>query len=123
MAAPDKSFTTLLPLGASLDEHKVACTHSLLTKDSKWYAASCAVYFVICLFDFIVVPSWIGLNRESFVDLLPLVEGLEASVANTVVARPQWQPLTLQGGGLFHLAFGAIITGTSVYRNKNTMSF
>jgi len=123
MADKELKIPSVLPLGASLDEQKVACTHSLLTKDSKWYAASCVVYFLICLFDFIIVPSWIGLTRESYLDLLPLVEDLEASVASMVLARPQWQPLTLQGGGLFHLAFGAIITGTSVYRNKNTMSF
>jgi hypothetical protein len=34
----------------------------------------------------------------------------------TILAPRTWTPLTLQGGGLFHLSFGAILTGAAYTR-------
>lgn len=31
----------------------------------------------------------------------------------------QYTPLTLQGNGLFHVAFGAILTGSALNKNNN----
>lgn len=76
-----------------------------------FHIASVLVYLGICIFDFIIVPGWIGLNRDSYQILVPLIAELDPLVAQTIVARPQWDPLTLKGGGLFHIAMGAIITG------------
>ena len=64
-------------------------------------------YMVIVAFDFILFPiGW------------PI---LLAHYKQPIVA---WQPLTLQGGGLFHLAMGAILGVTSwrSYQNTTTAS-
>lgn len=57
-----------------------------------------AVYMVTCIADFIVFPilwSIIQMTSKGQVTL-------------------QWQPLTLQGAGLYHIAMGAIL-GIAVY--------
>ena len=38
------------------------------------------------------------------------------------IASTQWQPLTLQGGGLVHVAFGAIIGVTAFGRTKEKLA-
>jgi hypothetical protein len=64
---------------------------------SHWRPMMAWQYFVICLFDFLIAPvffawfSWV-----------------------TKTNMTQWTPLTLQGGGLYHLSMGAII-GISSY--------
>ena len=65
---------------------------------TKWRPMMAWMYLVVCLFDFVLFPiGW------SF--LQALEHGQIAS---------QWQPLTLQGGGLFHIAMGLIL-GVSAY--------
>ncbi len=50
------------------------------------------VYLLICFFDFVIFPiTWNFLQREA---------GVEYG---------QWMPLTLEGGAIFHLAFGGIL--------------
>mgnify|MGYP003327834405 CR=1 FL=1 len=49
-------------------------------------------YAIIVLFDFMLAP--IGLGIYTAVTKQPYI---------------QWQPLTIQGGGLFHIAMGAVI--------------
>jgi hypothetical protein len=49
-------------------------------------------YAIIVLFDFMLAP--IGLSIYTIVTKQPYI---------------QWQPLTIQGGGMFHIAMGAII--------------
>ena len=51
-------------------------------------------YMATCLFDFVVAPI-----------LWSIVQAL----GNGGVVSTQWQPLTLQGAGLYHVAMGAII--------------
>lgn len=66
--------------------------------NSKWRPMMGWVYIAICLFDFILFPiAWTLLQT--------VIRG-----ASTV----QWMPLTLQGGGLLHISFGAIV-GVSTY--------
>jgi len=38
------------------------------------------------------------------------------TMAQTAQATRQWNPLTLLGAGMFHLAFGALLTGGAVTR-------
>jgi hypothetical protein len=60
---------------------------------SKWRPAMGWMYMVVCSFDFIIAPvMWSVLQAIS-----------KGSVST------QWQPLTLQGAGLFHLAMGAVL--------------
>jgi hypothetical protein len=77
-----------------------------------------AIYAAICIFDFIVVPSWIGLHRQDLLggfEMMSLTK-LESAVQIQLIESltQQHQPFTLQGGGLFHLAFGALLTGSAI---------
>ena len=58
---------------------------------NKWRPAMGWMYMMVCVFDFIVFPV-----------LWAIVQFWETSAAND--AFRQWQPLTLQGAGLFHMA-------------------
>lgn len=66
--------------------------------NKQWRPAMAWLYLYICAADFIVFPI--------------LWSIIQAHDHGSVSA--QWQPLTLQGGGLVHLAFGTIL-GISAY--------
>lgn len=57
-----------------------------------WRPAMAIQYFIICMFDFMLAP--IGLAIYS------AVRGIDYIA---------WHPLTLEGGGLYHIALGAIL--------------
>jgi hypothetical protein len=61
--------------------------------NNKWRPAMGWLYLVVCFFDFVAFPI-----------LWSVLQGLFHGTINS-----QWQPLTLQGAGLFHIAMGAII--------------
>jgi hypothetical protein len=64
----------------------------------KWRPAMGWTYMVICIFDMIVAPVlW---------SIIQMIGGGEV--------KTQWQPLTLQGAGLFHIAMGAVL-GIAAY--------
>jgi hypothetical protein len=66
--------------------------------NSKWRPVMGWMYMIVCIFDFIIFPIlWSGIQ----------------AVAHGQV-NMQWQPITLQGAGLFHIAMGAIL-GIAVY--------
>ncbi len=65
--------------------------------NSKWRPAMGWMYMLTCITDFVLFPVlW--------------------SLAQTLLKQPitQWQPLTLQGAGLFHIAMGAVL-GIAAY--------
>ena len=62
----------------------------------KWRPMMAIMYMMVCLFDFIVFPI-----------MFTVVQFWETSAAND--AFRQWSPLTLLGGGLFHVAMGAVL--------------
>ena len=66
--------------------------------NSKWRPACGWMYILVCLFDFMIAPILWSVTQAVF----------HGGV------NVQWQPLTLQGAGLFHVAMGAII-GVSAY--------
>ena len=90
-----------------------------LVSEDSWKGLAAITYLVICIFDFIVVPAWIGVTRPSALDILLQARDLDyALVAETVrILATQHSPFTLQGGGVFHIAFGAVLTG-SVLKDK-----
>lgn len=58
----------------------------------KWRPAAAWTYIAITVFDFVISPivfSW-----------------FQYSIGQPIT---QWAPLTLQGSGLFHISFGAIV--------------
>jgi uncharacterized membrane protein len=66
--------------------------------NSKWRPMMGWMYMVVCTMDFVIFPI-----------LWSLIQALaHGNVSN------QWQPITLQGAGLFHISMGAII-GISAY--------
>ena len=65
---------------------------------AKWRPMMGWMYMCICMFDFMIAPI-----------LWSTIQALFHGGITT-----QWQPLTLQGGGLFHVAMGAVI-GISAY--------
>jgi hypothetical protein len=64
--------------------------------NTKWRPAMGWMYMAVCVFDFILFPI-----------LWAVVQFWETQAAND--AFRQWQPLTLQGAGLFHMAMGAVL--------------
>jgi Holin of 3TMs, for gene-transfer release len=66
--------------------------------NSKWRPAMGWMYMIVCMFDFVVFPILWSL--------------LQAHDHGQVTS--QWQPLTLQGAGLFHMAMGAVL-GVAVF--------
>ena len=66
--------------------------------NAKWRPMMGWMYMCICMFDFMIAPI-----------LWSVIQALFHGGITT-----QWQPLTLQGAGLFHVAMGAVI-GISAY--------
>ncbi len=45
-----------------------------LQKEEGWKSLMAIIYAIICIFDFIVVPSYMGMVQKSQVDMLDLTE-------------------------------------------------
>lgn len=67
----------------------------------KWRPMMAIMYMVCCLADFAIFPI-----------MFTIVQFWETQAAND--AFRQWVPITLQGGGLFHVAMGAVL-GVSAF--------
>lgn len=66
---------------------------------NRWRPMMAWLYFATCLFDFILFPIlWSILQSRGVTGDVTMI----------------WQPITLQGGGLYHVAMGAIL-GIAVY--------
>jgi len=75
------------------EELKEDNTESDHWMQTKWRPAMGWMYMVVCSFDFVVAPI-----------MWSVLQAISKGVVST-----QWQPLTLQGAGLFHLAMGAVL--------------
>jgi hypothetical protein len=58
-----------------------------------WRPAMAWQYFTVCLYDFLFAPM--------------IHQYIQLNVPGETI--PQWVPLTLQGGGLYHVAMGAMV--------------
>ena len=80
---------------------------------SMWRPLSAVTYLSICIFDFIVAPYFVQAQPNDLAEIfryvlqMPIEQQSEALAI--MYAKGQWSSLTLQGGGLFHIAFGAIL--------------
>lgn len=73
--------------------------------NSKWRPMMGWMYMAICTADFMLFPVlW--------------------SLAQTILKQPitQWQPLTLQGAGLFHVAMGAVLGIAAMGRTQEKLA-
>ena len=66
--------------------------------NSKWRPMMGWMYMGVCIFDFVLAPVLWSLTQAMF----------HGGV------NVQWQPLTLQGAGLFHISMGAVL-GLAAY--------
>ena len=84
----------------------------LLVNDNKswfnkrWRPAMAWVYMAICIVDFIIYPVLWSLLQAHYNGQVP----------------NQYQPLSLQSGGLVHLAFGAILGLAAYGRSKEKIA-
>ncbi len=63
-----------------------------------------------------VVPIWYGLNRPdlaTFIEILNTVKDPLIQLELMKKMTGEKPPFTVMGGGIFHLAFGAILTGSA----------
>lgn len=70
--------------------------------NKKWRPAMGWLYMLTCFFDFVIFPV--------------LWSVLQAMSKGQVTS--QWQPLTLQGAGLYHIAMGAVLGIAAYGRTK-----
>lgn len=67
-----------------------------------WWRPLMAIqYLVVCIFDFLIFPT-INFGLSSL---------------NLITYR-DWHPLTLQGGGLYHVSMGAVV-GVTAWQRTN----
>ena len=80
---------------------------------SLWRPIAAVVYLSICVFDFIIAPYYVQAQPHDLAEIFTYVLQLDIKQQSEglaiMYAKGQWQSLTLQGGGLFHIAFGAIL--------------
>jgi hypothetical protein len=70
--------------------------------NKKWRPAMAYMYMSVCISDFI---------------LFPILWSVLQLISNGSVTTP-WQPISLQGAGLFHIAMGAVIGITAYGRTQ-----
>lgn len=74
--------------------------------NKKWRPMMGWMYMAICTFDFMIAPV-----------LWSIVQAL----GNGGKVELQWNPLTLQGAGLFHMAMGAVLGIAAYGRTKEKL--
>jgi hypothetical protein len=77
--------------------------------NTKWRPAMGWMYMGVCIFDFVLAPI-----------LWAVIQFWETESAND--AFRQWQPMTLQGAGLFHMAMGAVLGLAAWGRTQEKLS-
>jgi hypothetical protein len=74
--------------------------------NSKWRPMMGWMYMGVCMFDFVLAPV-----------MWSLLQSLSHGAVGT-----QWQPLTLQGAGLFHIAMGAVLGIAAMGRTQEKLA-
>jgi hypothetical protein len=74
--------------------------------NSKWRPMMGWLYMSVCVFDFVLAPV-----------LWSMLQAVFHGGINV-----QWQPLTLQGAGLFHIAMGAVLGIAAMGRTQEKLA-
>ena len=74
--------------------------------DTKWRPAMGWTYMAICILDFAIFPI-----------MWSILQALASGRVET-----QWDPITLRGAGLFHMAMGAIVGVTAWSRGQEKLA-
>lgn len=85
------------------EETKMIASKDFMTR--KWRPMMAFVYMATCIADFIIFP---------------ILWSLLQAYSNGQVTS-QWQPLTLQGAGFFHIAMGAVLGIAAYGRTKEKL--
>lgn len=90
-----------------------------------WKPASAFAYTLICFCDFVIFPSYSGLNKVDLIVLIDHIKDLDISVQAQLIraASDGYEPFTLRGSGLFHLSFGALLTGAAIAKNTTGVTY
>ena len=88
-----------------------------------WRWTALITYLVICIYDFLVVPVYYGIARMglNLADYMAHIQAIEDPMVQMEYLKKlvsQHEPFTLKGGGLFHLSFGALLTGSAIGKKK-----
>jgi hypothetical protein len=75
----------------------------------KWRPMMAMMYMTCCLMDFAIFPI-----------MFTIVQFWETAIQND--AFRQWVPITLQGGGLFHVAMGGVLGVTAYGRTQEKVA-
>lgn len=75
--------------------------------NAKWRPMMGWMYMVVCTCDFV---------------LFPVLWSLMHAVLHTSSTGAQWQPLTLNGAGLFHIAMGAVLGIAAMGRTQEKLA-
>jgi hypothetical protein len=93
-----------------------------MQRDEGWKTIMAVVYAIICLVDFVIMPMAItafkGHGLQDFIinNLRTFDPGIQVQILQAVAK--DYAPFTLQGAGVFHLAFGALLTGSALSKSK-----
>ena len=74
--------------------------------NSKWRPMMGWMYMLVCVMDFVIFPI-----------LWSIIQTLGGGRVET-----QWNPITLQGAGLFHMAMGAVLGVTAWSRGQEKIA-
>lgn len=95
-------------------------TRRLTHKDNwmqrNWRPLAAITYLLICLCDFVVMPVWYQVqnqrnDRTASVELSLKFKDSAAQIAalHEITGQNTWKPITMEGAGLIHFAFGGIL--------------
>ena len=70
-----------------------------------WQKHAAYVYLFLCVVDFFIAPLMWNI-------------GMTMMDTEVQLATSRWAPITLQGGAMFHLSFGAIL-GATAWKKKD----
>jgi hypothetical protein len=93
-----------------------------MQRDEGWKTIMAVVYAIICLVDFVIMPMAItafkGHGLQDFIinNLRTFDPTIQTQILQ-VIAK-EYTPITLQGAGVYHLAFGALLTGSALSKSK-----
>lgn len=107
----NQSFTNSPVLTGAAETNAASDSTSLVTADEHWVNGKWRPmlgwsYIIICVFDFLLAPIAWSMFQAAFHGTVTL----------------QWQPVTLQGAGLYHLSMGTFLGVTSYGRTKEKLA-
>lgn len=93
-----------------------------------WRPAAAFVYLALCIMDFGIMPLLYEALNHSITNQAVVALALQFKDATAQIEALRmlrqahvWVPLTLQGSGMFHIAFGAILGVSAWTKGKERM--